>query len=133
MLKVCKLVRPEKKSGGMEVKLLLSRASCSRRVRLAKVGKSPERELRGTLRVLSWESWLISDGRFPVRDFEGMFMEVTRLELSQVIPSHLQKSVSLFQEGGGGEREVESFAMTAASSAAAKERRRKKVRQRRRR
>lgn len=133
MLKDCKLVRPKKKSGGMEVKLLLSRLTSWRKVRLAKVGTSPERELRGTLRVLSWESWLMSDGRFPVRDLEGMFMEITRLELSQVIPSHLQKSLLLFQEDGAGEREAENFAMTAASSAAAKERKRKKVRQRRRR
>lgn len=30
------------------------------------------------------------EGKVPVSDFEGRLMEVTRLELSQFIPSHLQ-------------------------------------------
>lgn len=132
MLKFCKLLRPKKKSGGMEVKLLVSRVTCSRRVRLAKVGKSPERKLRWTARLLSWESWLMSGGRVPVRDLEAMFMDVTRLDLSQFIPSHVQKSVPV-QVVGAGERVLAKLCITAASSAAVKERRRKKVRQSRRR
>ncbi|KAM0064967.1 hypothetical protein Hdeb2414_s0003g00109231 [Helianthus debilis subsp. tardiflorus] len=85
-------------------------------------------ELRCTARVLSCERLFRSDGRDPVRDFEGRFIAVTRLELSQVIPSHLQKSVLVNQEDGVGDNEVESFDMTAASSPVVEVVRRRMVR-----
>ncbi|KAJ0810487.1 hypothetical protein HanPI659440_Chr01g0027541 [Helianthus annuus] len=72
--------------------------------------------LRGRDRVLSWVSWLRSEGRVPVRDLSGRFMEVTRLELSHWMPSQLQKEEVVVQVGGVEERVVESFDMTAASS-----------------
>lgn len=118
------------------MKLLPSRNTDSRKVRFAKVGKSPERKLLCRARVLSWESWFRSEGRFPVRDLEARLMAVTRLglELSQLIPFHEQKSVPV-QLDGAGEMEAASLDMTAASSAVEKERmrRRQERRQRRRR
>lgn len=68
MLKVCKLGRPRKKSGGMEVKLLESRKTSWREVRLEREGMSPERELDWRARILRWVSWLRSVGRVPERD-----------------------------------------------------------------
>lgn len=42
MLKDCKLVRPDRKPGGMEVKSLSSRLTSSREPRLDKAGNGPE-------------------------------------------------------------------------------------------
>lgn len=46
MLKNCKLVRPERKPGGMEVKPLSSRLTCWREAMLDKAGNGPENLLR---------------------------------------------------------------------------------------
>lgn len=63
-----------------------------------------------------------SEGRVPERDLEARLIEVTRLELSQLTPSHLQTEVPLDQPEGL-ERALASLDMKAASSAMAKERR----------
>ncbi|KAF5783346.1 hypothetical protein HanXRQr2_Chr11g0506881 [Helianthus annuus] len=69
-------------------------------------------ELRCTARVLSCERLFRSDGRDPVRDFEGRFIAVTRLELSQEDGEVEEVEVAVtvtdvvkghFGGGGGGE------------------------------
>lgn len=74
-------------------------------------------------------SWLRVDGNVPVRDFDWRLMVVMRLELSQVMPSQLQKVVVDDQDGGVGEMEVESWSIMDESSAVVRvvRRRRKMV------
>lgn len=123
---VCKLVRPEKKSEGMEVKLLVSRKTCWREERFAKVGKGPERELRW--REMDWrlESWLRVEGREPERDLEGRLMAVTRLEVSHLMPDQLQGFAPV-QSEGEVERVVANLVITAASSAEVRVRREREM------
>lgn len=131
MLRVWRLVRPTKKSGGMEVKLLPSRKRSWSEVRLAREGRSPESLLPWRARVWSWESWLRSEGRVPVRDWDRRVIEVTLLELSHDTPGHLQTSPPDVQPDG--DRASLSSFIIAASSAVVKEKRVRRKRRRRRR
>ena len=92
-------------------------------VRLASEGNAPESALFWSERVASWVSILRSEGRVPESDLDARLMAVTRLEVSQLMPVHLQYEVVVDQSEGVPVSDLRSFDMTAASSAAVVERR----------
>lgn len=57
-----------------------------------------------------------SEGRVPERNLEAKLMEVTRDDVSQSTPDHLQKESEGLHDDGTGEREVRSSSMVEASS-----------------
>lgn len=115
MLKDWRLVRPERKSGGMELKAFSSRLTCSREGRFERGGNGPESLFRWRLRALRAERRLRSGGIVPERDFDERLMEVTLPEESQLMPCHLQKAGPV-QVGMGGVRDLARLAITDASS-----------------
>ncbi|GER57348.1 leucine-rich repeat protein kinase family protein, partial [Striga asiatica] len=117
MLKVWRLVRPERKPVGKDSKLFSSRYASWREGRSERGGSGPDNLLRWRLRVLRAESWVRWEGIVPVRDLDARLMEVTRAEESQLMPCHLQKFGPV-QPGGLGLMDLANWAMTDASSAA---------------
>lgn len=115
MLMTCRLVKPERKPGGIESNPLSSRLTSLRESSLDKTGNGPDRRFRCRLSSFRFESWFNSGGNMPERDFDERLMEETLLGVSQLTPGHLQK-VGPVHPAGEGLRDLASLAMTAASS-----------------
>lgn len=115
MLIDCRLVKPERKPGGMELNPFSSRLTSLRESSPDKAGNGPERRFLCKLSSFRLESWFISGGNVPEIDFDARLMEETLFEASQLTPGHLQK-VGPVHPAGEGTRDLANLAITAASS-----------------
>lgn len=120
---VSKLVMPDMKSAGTDVKELESRVSLWRDPREDREGRAPEMELDWSWRDLREERVEMEVESVPETDSLARLMSTTRLEESQRTPAQLlHGSEFAFQEGGRLVRDLARSHIACESSDLERER-----------